>query len=146
VAVRLRALPVTDTSKKTPKPVVLALAFASIVGVAVLMVVTTLVIRIVHDHGVLPTPAVPKQYTCTVAGTSYALQYLHGSDRMQVRLASGEVTEGESFSQHIEWRGTESLPAGAVALLPAAFRYEGQQAMEMVTATQQPIVCTVQAK
>ena len=128
----------------TPKPVIAALALASVVGVGVLMMLVTLGIRIVHDHGVLPTPAAPQHYHCSSGGRAFVLEYLHGSDRIQAQLPSGEVVLGESFSNHIEWRNAQSLPDGLGALLPVAFRYESARGMEMATAAQQPVVCALQ--
>lgn len=128
---------------KTPKPVIAALSLASVVGVAVLMMLVTLGIRIVHDHGVLPTPAAPQHYNCVSGGKSFVLEYLHGSDRIQAQLPSGEVVVGESFSNHIEWPKAQTLPDGMGALLPVAFRYESAGSMDMLTATQQPVACTL---
>lgn len=140
------AIPSADTAAKaaTPKPVIAALTVASVIGVGVLMMLVTLGIRIVHDHGVLPTPAAPQHYQCTSAGKALVLEYLHGSDRIQAQLPSGEVVSGEVTPNHIAWRNAQALAEGVGALLPTAFRYEGAESMEMVTATQQPVACTLQ--
>lgn len=140
------AIPSTDTAAKpaTPKPVIAALTVASVIGVGVLMMLVALGIRIVHDHGVLPTPVAPQHYHCASGGKSFVLEYLHGSDRIQAQLPSGEVVVGEAASNHIAWRNAQALPVGMDALLPVAFRYESSNSMEMVTATQQPVACTLQ--
>lgn len=137
------ASPDTAAKPKTPKPVIAALTAASVIGVGVLMMLVTLGIRIVHDHGVLPTPATPQHYNCSAGGKAFVLEYLHGSDRIQAQLPSGEVVTGEAFSNHIEWRNAQALPEGMGALLPVAFRYESAGGMEMRTASEQPIACTL---
>ena len=135
----------TDTAAKpkTPAPVIAALTVASVIGVGVLMMLVTLGIRIVHDHGVLPTPALPQHYNCTSGGKAFVLEYLHGSDRIRAQLLSGEEVTGESFPNHIEWRNAQALPEGMGALLPVAFRYESAGGMEMATADQQIVACTL---
>ncbi len=126
---------------RTPKPVVIGLAVASVIGAGVLMMLVTLGIRIVHDHGVLPTPMAPRHYHCTSGGNSFDLEYLHGSDRIQAQLPSGEVVIGDSFSNHIEWRNAQALPDSA--MLPVAFRYASADRIEMVTVAQQPVACAL---
>lgn len=110
-------------------------ALASLAAAAVLGVVLTWGAKGMDRWGALPAPQTPAWYDCDAAGKPFALQYLLGSDHLALRWPSGETLQADSYPDRIVWRDAAKLDAGSLAGLPAAFRYESAQRLELVTAT-----------
>lgn len=114
---------------------------ASLVMAAVLGVLLTWGVKALDRWGALPTPQSPAWYDCATAAKPFALQYALGSDHVALRWPAGETLRADSYPDRIVWRDVAQLDADSLAALPAAFRYQSAQRLELVTASGLPVDC-----
>lgn len=129
------------TGKRGP----LVWGLGSLAAAALLGVVLSLGISAVERWRVLPPPQAPAWYDCESAGQGFALQYRQGSDRLVLRWPSGETAQADSWPDRIVWRDMAAMEPARRAALPVLFRYESAQRLELRSAADRPIACTLQA-
>jgi len=76
--------------------------FFTVVGGAVLLVVGSITLNAVRNHGLLPPPTTLDRYECSGAKGAFSLYYLHGSDRVRIRSQEG-VLEGTVQQNQLDW-------------------------------------------
>jgi len=80
---------------------VAALFFGGI-AVAVVYVVGTIAFQAYQNKGLIPPPETLDRYDCNAPVGAFSIFYLHGTDRVQIKSASG-LLEGTVHQNRFDW-------------------------------------------
>lgn len=76
----------------------------TVIGAAVLYVVGSIVLGVIHNGGLIPPPTKLDRYECTGPTGNFSFLYLHGTDRVQIKSSSG-LLEGTVSQNQFDWQG-----------------------------------------
>lgn len=79
------------------------LVFAAI-GAAFLYVAGGIGLNAIRNGGLLPPPAKLERYSCSGPTGAFSLLYLHGTNRVQIKSASG-MLDGTVTQNQFDWDG-----------------------------------------
>jgi hypothetical protein len=78
------------------------IAFFSAMGVAVVLVIGSIIINAVKNEGLIPPPNTLDVYECTGSLTPFSFYYLHGTERVKIKSAAG-ILEGTVHQNRFDW-------------------------------------------
>lgn len=76
----------------------------TVIGVAFLYVVGGIGISAIRNGGLIPPPAKLERYSCNGPSGEFSLLYLHGTNRVQIKSASG-MLDGTVTQNQFDWDG-----------------------------------------
>jgi len=111
------------------------------IGVAVLYVIGTIVVHAIANHGLIPPPTKLERYECAAPAGNFALLYLHGTDRVQIKSANG-MLEGSVHNNKFDWQGFGDDRTMLGFAPPTEILFEDSKTLRVYGSDQQDIVCT----
>jgi hypothetical protein len=121
------------------------ITFLTTVGISVVFVIGSIVLRAVHNHGLIPPADIADAYTCSSGSTMFTLRYSHGSDHVQIRSESG-VLYGLVNQNRIEWLNFTNDATQLGFLPPVAITFEDKKSIHVSALDGQGTQCAIAAQ
>ncbi|MEO7105680.1 MAG: hypothetical protein ABIZ09_04840 [Rhodoferax sp.] len=121
------------------------LAFFTVMGVSIVFVIGSIVLKAVHDHGLIPPPETSDTYTCGSGISRFTLRYSHGSDRVQIRSESG-VLDGIVNQNRIEWLNFTNDVTQLGFLPPTNISFEDKGSIHVSSLDSHESLCAISAQ
>jgi hypothetical protein len=113
----------------------------SIIGVAVLYVVGSILVNAISNRSLIPPPTKLERYDCTAPSGNFSIFYLHGTDRVQVKSANG-IMEGTVHQNKFDWQGFADDRSLLGFAPPTEILYEDSKSMRIYGSDLQDIACS----
>ena len=108
---------------------------ATVIGCAVIGVISTIVWRTVHNHQFLPIPKALAPYTCQGFAAPFSIAFRNGVNVVQLR-ANGQTLDGTVLNGRIEWAQTPGKPGPLAFALPTHIVYVDTHSIHVLDAQQ----------
>jgi hypothetical protein len=125
-------------------PEIAVITFLTAIGISVLFVIGSIVLKAVHDHGLIPPADTSDTYTCSSGSSRFTLRYLHGTDHIQIRSEAG-VLDGIVNQNRIEWLNFTNDMTQLGFLPPTAITFEDKSAIHVSVSDGQDVQCLIAA-
>ncbi len=76
----------------------------TVIGGAVLYVLGSIGMNALHNGSLIPPPTKLERYDCSAPSGNFAIYYLHGTDRVQIKSANG-LLDGNVQQNRFDWQG-----------------------------------------
>ncbi len=76
----------------------------TVIGGAVLYVLGGIGMNALHNGSLIPPPTKLERYDCSAPSGNFAIYYLHGTDRVQIKSANG-LLDGNVQQNRFDWQG-----------------------------------------
>lgn len=115
--------------------------FFSAIGVAILVVIGSIAIRSVKNHGLIPPPSTLDRYECTGSSAPFSLYYLHGTERVKIQSQLA-ILEGTLHQNQFDWASSSenSMPLGF--LPPTEITFENATSLRIKRPGASEISCS----
>lgn len=114
--------------------------FFSAIGVAILVVIGSIAIKAVKNHGLIPPPNTLDRYECTGSSAPFSLYYLHGTERVKIKSQMG-LLEGTLSQNQFDWVGFSGDPALLGFPLPNEITFENATSLRIKSPGSSEISC-----
>lgn len=125
-------------------PELAVIGFFTAIGIAVVFVIGSIVLKAVHDHGFIPPPDTADTYKCSSGSSSFTLLYSHGSDHVHIRSESG-VLDGTVNQNRIEWLNFTNDVTQLGFLPPTTITFEDKGSIHVSALNGQETQCAIAA-
>jgi hypothetical protein len=118
------------------------LAFLAVIGVAVVLVIGSIALNAFKNHGLMPPPDVLDEYTCADAAVPVSLYFLHGTERVRIKTASG-LLQGTVNQNRFDWRSNAISSTVLGFSLPTEISFEDAKAVRISGPDFTNLVCSM---
>lgn len=95
----------------------------SSIGMAVLVVVGSIAINAIKNHGLIPPPNTLDRYECNGVKGPFTFYYLHGTERVKIKSIEG-ILEGTVYNNQFDWASFSNDSTQLGFLPPSAISFE----------------------
>ena len=112
----------------------------TVIGVSVLYVVGSILVNAISNRSLIPPPTRLDRYECSAPTGNFAIFYLHGTDRVQIKSDKG-VIDGTVHQNRFDWQGFADDRSVLGFAPPSEILFEDAKAMRVFGADKQEVSC-----
>jgi hypothetical protein len=113
----------------------------TVIGIAVLYVAGSIALGVLHNGSLIPPPTKLARYDCSGPTGGFSILYLHGTDRVQIKSASG-LLDGTVSQNQFDWNGFANDRNVLGFAPPAEIVFEDSKSLRISGPDLKSVVCT----